>query len=181
MNTYISILRGINVGGQRMIKMDALRQLYASLGFENISTYIQSGNVIFLSKPEKVEVLAGVIAKKIAETFGFDVPTIVIEKADYQEMISKNPFLAEITKDPAHLHITFLSETPIQENVDKIAISQYLPDEFRMIGKVVYLYCPNSYSNSKLTNSFFESKLKVTATTRNWKTTQELMSIAEKN
>jgi uncharacterized protein (DUF1697 family) len=179
MQTYIAILRGINVSGHRIIKMDALRQLFAGLGFSNSRTYIQSGNVVFQCKGMDTEKMAIKIAKAITAGFSFDVPVIVKEYGDLVQVAGANPFLADKTKDIAHLHVTFLSDKPEAGNIHSIAGGQYLPDEFLVMDKAVYLYCPNGYSNSKLTNSFFENKLKVTATTRNWKTVNELVKMAQ--
>ncbi|MFA6402770.1 MAG: DUF1697 domain-containing protein [Salinivirgaceae bacterium] len=180
MTTYLSILRGINVSGHRMIKMDALRQLFADLGFINIQTYIQSGNIVFQSKKDDQQKLENKIAKAITEKFTFDVPVIVKELDEFKQIISNNPFMTDKGKDITHFHVTFLSDKPDQENFNKIKDEQYQQDEFQLVDKAIYLYCPNSYSNSKLTNSFFENKLKVTATTRNWKTVNELQNIANK-
>jgi len=180
MTTFISILRGINVSGHRMIKMDALRQLYTEMGFSNVQTYIQSGNVVFQYKKVKLLELEKNIAKKISEKSGFDVPVIVKEYEELKLIIKNNPFLKDKTKDTSHLHVTFLSAKPDKANFEKIKEGQYQADEFHLVDKSIYLYCPNGYGNSKLTNSFFESKLKVTATTRNWRTTNELIKIAEK-
>ena len=180
MTTYISILRGINVGGHRMIKMDALKQMFAGIGFQNIQTYIQSGNIVFQDKKADPQKLEKKISKAITEKFGFDVPVIVKEFSELKQIISDNPFLKDKTKDLAHFHVTFLSNHPGHESYNKIEAIPYQPDEFHLVEKAIYLYCPNSYSNSKLTNGFFETKLKVTATTRNWKTTNELYNIATK-
>ena len=180
MKTYISILRGINVGGHKMIKMDALRQLYSDLGFENVKTHIQSGNVVFHYKQTENKILADKIEKEITKTFRFEVPVLVIDLGEMKQIVNENPFIKDSLKDISFLHITFLSDKPAKENLDKITNGQYQKDELKIIDKAIYLYCPNSYSNSKLTNSFFENKLKVTATTRNWKTTNELINIADK-
>ena len=180
MTTYISILRGINVSGQRMIKMDALRKLYMDLKFENVQTYIQSGNVIFQSKETDSKNLEKKIAQEIFKTFSFEVPVIVMDIRELKSVVKNNPFLDDKAKDHAFLHVTFLSAEPEKEKFDKLPKEQYLPDEFELVGKAIYLYCPNGYGNTKLTNSFFESKLKVVSTTRNWKTTNELLNIAEK-
>jgi uncharacterized protein (DUF1697 family) len=180
MNTYIAILRGINVGGKRMIKMDALKQLFASLGFSNIETYIQSGNVFFQYKKTSEEKLAATIAKEIENIFSFDVPTIVKNVDELKQIIATNPFTKDKKKLVENFHVTFLATTPTKENIDSIAELTFGDDDFAIIDKAVYLHCPNSYSNSKLTNGFFENKLKVIATTRNWKTCNELVNIAEK-
>jgi uncharacterized protein (DUF1697 family) len=180
MTTYVAILRGINVGGKRMIKMDALKQLFASMGFSNIETYIQSGNVFFQCKKTSEEKLAAAIAKEIENAFAFDVPTIVKNIEALKQIITNNPFAKDKKKLAEHLHVTFLADTPIKENIDGITKINFGDDTFAVIDKAVYLYCPNSYSSSKLTNGFFENKLKVIATTRNWKTCNELVNIAER-
>ncbi len=180
MTTYISILRGINVSGHKMIKMDALRQMYAELNFKNIQTYIQSGNVIFQGKKSKTQDLEKKIVSKISDNFGFDVPVLVREQIEVKEILENNPFVNKRNEDISHLHVTFLSSEPLKDNIDKIQSGQYATDEFILTGKIIYLFCPNGYGNTKLINSFFENKLKVVATTRNWKTTNELNNIAEK-
>jgi uncharacterized protein (DUF1697 family) len=180
MTTYISIVRGINVGGHKLIKMNALKQLFTNLGFQNIHTYIQSGNIVFQNKKADQQKLEKKIEKAIADTFSFDVPVLVKEYDELKKIVLDNPFITDTTKDISHLHITFLSTKPHQESINKIKTIQFNADEFHLVDKAIYLYCPNGYSNSKLTNSFIESKLKVTATTRNWKTTNELVNIAEK-
>ncbi len=180
MNTYVAILRGINVGGKRMIKMDALKQLFASLGFQNVQTYIQSGNVFFQCKKINEQKLAVAIAKEIENVFAFDVSTIVKNIDELKQTVANNPFTEDKKKLVEHFHVTFLATTPEKANVDSITKLTFGDDAFAIIDKAVYLYCPNSYSNSKLTNGFFENKLKVIATTRNWKTCNELVNIAEK-
>lgn len=180
MKTYLSILRGINVGGHKLIKMEALRKSYSDLGYQNIQTYIQSGNVIFQTSNTNQKSLEEAIVQKILADFSFEVPVIVKEFSELKNIIEKNPFLQDSSKNLEYLHVTFLSEEPKKTDFEKISLDKYLPDEFKLIDNSIYLYCPNSYSKTKLTNNFFESKLKVTATTRNWKTTIELLKIAEK-
>lgn len=175
---YISILRGINVSGHRMIKMQALKELFTDLGFQNIQTYVQSGNIVFQHKKTDQQKLEKKIAKAITEKFTFDVPVIVMELSELQQIIAGNPFVKDETKNLSHLHVTFLAGKPDAESFNKIKEGSFQPDEFHLVNKVIYLYCPNSYSKSKLTNGFFEKKLNVTATTRNWKTTNELQNLA---
>ena len=110
MKTYISILRGINVSGHRMIKMDALRQLYSDLGFENVKTYIQSGNVVFKFNQIDNKKLADRIEKEIAKRFEFQVPVLVTEINELREIVNQNPFLKDTSKDISFLHVTFLSD-----------------------------------------------------------------------
>lgn len=178
--TYISILRGINVGGRNSIKMDALRQMYSNLGYTNVQSYIQSGNVLFHHQTSDTRTLAQAISSCIAETFGIVVPVLVLSMQELRDAINNNPFTSANPKDPNTIHLTFLAETPDTTLVDKINPEQFRPDEFRLSGKMIYLHCPNGYGIAKLNNTFFEKKLKTTATTRNLKTTTELLAMAEK-
>jgi uncharacterized protein (DUF1697 family) len=179
MITYIAILRGINVSGKRIIKMDALKKMLTELNFENVRTYIQSGNIVFEAQNTNANQLEKTLSEEIKKQFGFDVPVIVLDIDELKSIITKNPFINNKTIDPLHLHITFLNEEPVKAIAAKIPVTDYLPDEFLVIGKAVYLHCPNGYGNTKLNNTFFENKLKVSATTRNWKTTCQLLKIAE--
>jgi len=178
MQTYISILRGINVSGHKMIKMDALRAMFETLGFKNVKTYIQSGNVVFQTKKTSPQALEKKIAKKIADSFGFEVPVLVIDSAELSHTLKNNPFVNKRKEDSTKLHVTFLSGEPQQAAIEKIKEGNYADDEFIVSGKNIYLFCPNGYGNTKLSNTFFENKLKLTATTRNWKTVNELINLS---
>lgn len=179
MKTCISILRGINVSGRNKILMKDLKAMYEDMGYENVRTYIQSGNVIFeTAKKKSDQALAQEIEDKIKATFGFDVPVITRSADEINEVLTHNPFLKRKDIDPAKLHVTFLAETPSKENWEQLKGANYLPDEFIVAGKEVYLHIPVSYGHTKLNNNFWESKLKLTATTRNWKTVGELAKMA---
>lgn len=180
MKIYISVLRGINVGGNRIIKMEALREMYRQLGFEEIQTFIQSGNVIFRYKKTGTKELEEKISFRILADFGFEVPVIVLEMEELENLVSSNPFAGEEGRNISSMHITFLSEMPVGEKLDKIGAELCRNDEFRVRDKVIYLYCPEGYGKTRLTNGFFENRLNVNATTRNWKTTIELLSMALK-
>jgi uncharacterized protein (DUF1697 family) len=177
MKTFLSILRGINVSGQKKISMAELKILYEELGFKNSTTYIQSGNVVFKNK--NAIGLSKRIEQKVFEKYNFQVPVIIRTLDEMEEVIKKNPFLTEKNIDLTKLHVTYLAEAPKPEDIDKIKKYNYEPDVFCIAGKEVFLHCPNGYGNSKLTNNFFENKLKVTATTRNWRTTTELLKIMQ--
>jgi uncharacterized protein (DUF1697 family) len=177
--TYIAILRGINVSGQKIIKMEVLIQLFIELGFQSVQTFIQSGNVIFQSPTIASEDLESLITKKIEESFGFHVPVIIMEKNELKSIIDNNPYAKIENVDVSHLHVTFLSESPVKSNIDKIQNITFENDEFFLDNKSIYLYIKGGYGGTKLSNNFFEGKLKVKATTRNWKTTCELFKLAE--
>ncbi len=175
MHTYISILRGINVSGQKKIIMTDLLKLYEDLGFIDVKTYIQSGNVVFNStKKVSNALLVKQIESKINEIYGFQVPVIIRTADDLAKIIASNPFKTESTEN---LYITFLSNLPNSNQLEKLTELSYLPDEFIVIEKEIYLNV-SSYGTTKLSNSFFENKLKVTATTRNWNTVNKLLAIA---
>lgn len=178
LQTYITILRGINVGGKKLIKMQALKELCESQGFINVKTYIQSGNVVFTYKKEDVKTIAIKISKKILKTFGYEVPVITFTNTEIADVIKNNSLAQNKKLDSTFFHVTFLAEKPIGADVIKLQENNFAPDVFVVKDKAVYLYCPNGYSNSKLTNTFIEKKLKTTATTRNWKTVNELFTLA---
>ena len=180
MKTWISILRGINVGGRNAIKMDALRAMFLHLGFSNVQSYIQSGNVIFNSNLIDSKSVEKSISDGILKSFGFAVSVLVLEREELRNTIKNNPLLPDSSKESAYMHITFLSEQPDKMLIDKVSSGNFTPDEFYFGDKVIYLYCPNGYGNTKLNNTFFENKLKLTATTRNLKTANELLAIADK-
>ena len=179
---YISILRGINVGGNRKILMKDLKSLYEGLGFSKVETYIQSGNVVFESDEKLSNAdLEVKIQQAITETFGFEVPVIIRTADEWAKSIAKNPFWKEKDTDIDRLHFTFLKELPKLELLEKIKLFQFLPDRYEIIGKDVFIFCAAGYGTSKLTNPFFESKLKVPCTTRNWKTVIKLHEMINLN
>lgn len=180
MAKYISILRGINVGGNRKILMPDLKNLFEKFGFDNVQTYIQSGNVIFESdQKESSTDLELRIQQSIAETFGFDVPVIVRTADEWAESVVNNPFWKEKDADIDRLHLTCLKEVPSPELLKKIKLFQFSLDRYEIIGNDVFIFCAAGYGTSKLTNPFFESKLKIPATTRNWKTVMKLHEMVQ--
>jgi uncharacterized protein (DUF1697 family) len=177
MTKHISFLRGINVGGHRKIKMVDLKTMFEKAGFTKVQTYIQSGNVIF----ESADNLSGIalsekLEQRIAETFGFEVPVIVRNHSALQKAIANNPFFSDEVMDK--LHLTLLKEETSKENLSMLVSDAYLPDKFSIIGTDVFIYCEGKYHATKLSNSFFERKLNMPATTRNWKTILKLLELA---
>lgn len=175
MITYIALLRGINVGGKKKIKMAELRQQLAVLGFENIRTYIQSGNIAFETSLTDTKALAQQIKANIFENYGFEVPTLVVPQSEIYDILKNNPFLNDEI-DIKLLHVTMLYDVPSTELAEAIDFESE-NDKYRIVGKNVYLYFPNGYGRTKLTNNFFEQKLKTSATTRNWKTMKKLATL----
>ena len=178
METYISILRGINVSGQKLIKMDALQKLYKNLGFNDVTTYVQSGNVIFTCENIEQKKLEQKISRQIEDDFGFNIPIIVLTIDDLKQIIDNSPFSKDSNKEQTYLHVTFLSSVPENYDKESIETKKQGGEEVAFTNKAIYLYCPNGYGKTKLNNNFIEAKLKVVTTTRNWKTTNELLRIA---
>jgi uncharacterized protein (DUF1697 family) len=159
--------------------MDALKNLFEHLGFQNIKTFIQSGNIVYQSKTGEPTLLDKKIKKAIEGKFGFDVPVITLSQQDLKNIITENPFIKNPAIDPTKLHISFLAEKPSPVLAKLLLSNRFPPDEFHLKNNAVYLFCPDGYSNCKLTNGYLETKLRVTATTRNWKTSNQLLEIAE--
>lgn len=176
---FISILRGINVSGQKKILMTDLKELYENLGFKNVTTYIQSGNVIFKSNKKLPDAeFEKKVEGAIYEKYHFEVPVIIRSEGEMKKTLCSNPFLKEKNSDAKRLYVTFLSEIPAKENVESIENLDFLPDKFIIRGKEIYLCVANGYGETKISNNFFEKKLKVKATTRNWNTVNKLSDIA---
>ncbi|MCB0397151.1 MAG: DUF1697 domain-containing protein [Flavobacteriales bacterium] len=174
---YISILRGINVSGQKKVPMADLRKVYESLGLQDVSTYIQSGNVIFSGGARDETKLVTSIEKAIEKKFGFHVPVMLRTDEQWKHIIAGNPFLSEEGVDETRLYVTILDEEPSADLVRQISEKDFGADRFVVKGKEVYIYCPVGYGNTKINNNFFEKKLKVGATTRNWKTMNTLAGL----
>jgi uncharacterized protein (DUF1697 family) len=179
MNKYISILRGINVSGQKKIKMADLKSLYELLGFQNVVTYIQSGNVIFHTSGKNRDDLKVTIEKAIEEKYKFHVPVELRTNHEIENIISNCPFgSVNLAEDGTKVLVTFLSSEPQEMMASDIQKHVVAPEKLVVQGKEVYLYCPNGYGKSKLSNTFLEKKLNVEATTRNWRSVYKLHELS---
>ena len=162
-----------------MIKMAALLEMFNTMNVKNAKTYIQSGNLVFQYKGSDVNALEKKIEKKIKDTFGFDVPVLILDAGDLPGILKNNPYLKKKNTDLTKLYVTLFKGDYDQKAVDMINSSSYNGDEFSIQDPVIYLHLSNNYGNTKLNNNFFENKLKIVATTRNWKTMNELQKMAE--
>jgi len=177
MTRYVCLLRAINVGGQRKMKMAELRDLCESLGFADVTTYLQSGNVV-LSTVAARSTLASKLAKAIGDKCGYAQITVLVRTAaELAGILAANPFL-RVGSDPAKLHVTFLERDPEKVAIRALGTNDWLPDELAPGKCAVYVHCPNGYGRTKLNNGFFERKLGLMATTRNWKTVTQLHALA---
>ena len=180
MPTFISLLRGINVSGQKIIRMEELRGKYQALGLTNVRTYVQSGNVVFDSAETQRSALAARIEAAIEEAFGCSVHVFVFGAEDFRRIVSGNPFLQDANIDPSKLHITFFHAPLTKPDKTGLKLPDGIPDACRFGEQEVYVHCPEGYGRTKLSNAFFERKLKIPATTRNWKTVNLLFEMASR-
>ncbi len=178
MHEYIGLLKGVNVGGHRKIKMADLQALLTDAGLFEVTTYIQSGNLVFRSSFTETAEVAQLIAHVILTVFGFEVEVLVFRAEAVQEIFRKNPFLNRPGLDLLHLHVTLLNQLPETSKQEAFMQLHFPPEEIAVSGKTLYLYCPNGYGKTSYSNPFIERKLGVTATTRNWKTIGKLAEMA---
>ncbi|MEH6765815.1 MAG: DUF1697 domain-containing protein [Aequorivita antarctica] len=174
MKTYIALLRGINVGGHKKLKMEDLKLMMEGLGFQNVTTYIQSGNVVFSAKEEKD--FSNKISKEIERKFGWEVPVLVKTADEVAKILKDCPF--EESKQ-AEAYFMLFASSPKEELMKAVREINYPNEEFVLTPDCVYIYFGNGYGNAKLNNNFFEKKLKVAATTRNYRTLAKLVELAK--
>jgi uncharacterized protein (DUF1697 family) len=176
MAQLIGLLRGVNVASHNRIAMADLRRIVEGLGYENPRTLVQSGNVVFGSSDA-----AGVAASRIEEALGtelgLDVPVIVRTRAELAKVVERNPF-AEIATQLKMYYVIFLSEKPDAKALGAIDAATYEPEVFEAHGREVYVWFPEGMHRAKLGHAFWEKRLKVTATARNWNTVQGLLEMA---
>ena len=179
MRIYAALLRGINVIDKKMIAMDDLRKIFERAGFEDVTTYIQSGNVIFRSSVADAARLERAIAEKVKRGLGMDVDVHVRTPRQLASIVRSNPF-AKPKTDPASLHVTFLAGAPAAAVARELqAPPGSSEDRFAILGREVYLHLPNGYGMTKLNNAFFERRLATSATTRNWRTVKTLLDLTD--
>ena len=175
MAALVALLRGVNVGGRAKVPMPELRSRLSDLGFEDVLTYVQSGNVVFRTGGGAKQV-AGRVERAIADAFGLDVTVLVRTPAQLRTIAKGNPFLAE-EPDPQKLHVVFLSDRPSAAAAAALDPDRSPPDRFHLSGRELYLHLPNGAGRSKLTNDYLERRLGVRATARNWRTLLKLVEL----
>jgi uncharacterized protein (DUF1697 family) len=173
MPRYVALLRGINVGGHRRIAMGDLRELTEALGHTEVSTYVQSGNVLFASSARSEPKLERAFEKAIADSFGHDVRVMVRSAAHLRKIVEQNPF-ADRKPEPKQLHVVFLTEKPAAARLKAFDDAPYAPDEMAASQRDIYVYLPNGAGRANLTNAILEKQLRVPGTMRNWRTVTTL-------
>jgi uncharacterized protein (DUF1697 family) len=165
---YVAFVRAINLGGHNRVPMPELRAVVTGLGAHGVETYLQSGNVVF-STGDAPEGLAAAVEEGIAGRLGLRVTVIVRSRPALRALVGANPFVRR-GLDPAFMHATLLALPPAPVRVMGLSPPNGSADEFALAGADVYLFCPGGYGRTKLTNAWFERRLGVEATTRNWRT-----------
>jgi len=159
---YVALLRSVNVGG-RKVPMADLRAVFEELGYTDVRTYIQSGNVVFDAKGGTPPRIRSLIESELKSEFGMEITVLLRTPAELGKIVKRNPF-------DKNAYVTFLDKAPARKLVDAIDPAAYAPDEFAVDGTEVFVRCPNGYGRTKINNTFFERKLATKATTRNWNT-----------
>ncbi len=179
MHTYIAFLRGINVGGNKIIKMALLKDMLEKLGFDKVATYIQSGNAVFQSKSADTANLAAQLADAIKATFGFEVIVFLKSLPELKTIMALNPYADKPLQPEERIYFTLLSGQPLEEKWVAMVQKNESIDEVTLQYDVAYLYCRGGYNRTFFSNSFFEKQLKLSATTRNLETLAKIVELAE--
>jgi len=177
MKTYIVLLRGVNVSGKNLIKMSKLKEILAGAGFSNVSTYIQSGNIILESVLDKTAT-GELVHQLIFKYFNCTVPVFCLAVSAIEDALKNNPFPNDA--EPNKVFITFLNQQPQPDLIEKLTLIDFGTEQFKITDKLLYFYVPDGMGKSKMNNNFFENKLKVTATGRNLNTIYKLIDLAKK-
>jgi uncharacterized protein (DUF1697 family) len=176
-STQVALLRGINLAAKNRISMADLTSVLSAMGLEDVTTYLQSGNVVFRSS-SAARRTADAIEGQIAKAFGLDVTVLLRTPAELRKIAGGNPFLAN-EPDPVKLHVVFLDAKPAAKAKTQLDPERSPPDQFALRGREIYLHLPSGSARSKLTLAYFERQLGVKATARNWKTVTRLVELAE--
>ena len=176
MTAYLAILRGVNVSGHNRVKMADLERVFQGLGHSRVATFIQSGNVIFTSSDASSTELVRGIEQALAVELGLNVSALLRSRREMERVIQESPFL-ETGRDLTKLHVTFLAEEPTRSLGDDFDQQSFRPDKYWLGTREVYLHCPLGYGRTRLNNSFWERRLGISATSRNWNSVTRLTEL----
>ncbi|HSP78849.1 MAG TPA: DUF1697 domain-containing protein [Myxococcaceae bacterium] len=179
MARYVALLRGINVGGNKKVPMARLRELLQGIGYTDVATLLQSGNAVFTSREKNPAKLVRQLESAIAGEFGFEVSVLIRTRDELAAIIEGNP-LPGAEDAPSRFLVTFLSDVPEPKRLQEFDPAEYLPDEFRVVGREIYARFPNGIRDSKLATVLGGPRLGVTPTARNWNTVTKLLELADR-
>lgn len=177
MKTHLALLRGINVSGHNMIKMDVLKAVLENAGFKNVLTYIQSGNVFVDSEEEHGASIGFKIKQEIFKELGLEVPVVVIGKEDLEACLKNNSFFKEKDCDTKKLYVAFLSKELQGSAINDLKMSQFKPDEAIIDKNKIFIKYAVGAGKTRLDQKYIEKKLNVVATIRNWNTVTTLLEM----
>jgi uncharacterized protein (DUF1697 family) len=172
--SYVSLLRGINLGPTTQVSMPELKQVYADLGFDDVETYIRSGNVVFGSD-DPPDVVRRRIESGIAERLDMTIDVVLRTHDELVAVVERNPFSAA---DPKHLHVVFLAAPVPDELTGRLAEQDFGSDEYTPDGREVYLHLPNGFGRSKLATRMSALRAPVVGSVRNWRTVNKLRDLS---
>lgn len=176
MAQHIVLLRGINIGSRNRVAMPALRDALAQAGFDDVRTYVQSGNVV-LGSGEKADAIARKVRRVIADEFGLDIAVVTRTRAQLAKVVERNP-LQRVAKDPKRYQVSFLDAKPKRDVVRRIEEAAAPGEQVVIDGREVYAWHPQTIARSKLWAMLAGQSLGVTATARNWTTVTKLLDLA---
>jgi len=177
-HTYAALVRGVNVGGKNRLAMADLRAVLAGLGHEEVATLLQSGNAVFRARARPPAVARG-LEQALARELGLAVRVLVRTPAELQRITAGNPYLGGVD-DLAKLHVVFLDREPAAAGVAGLDPQRSPGDAFAVSGRELYLHYPNGAGRSKLSLDYFERRLGVAGTARNWQTLLRLIELTER-
>ncbi|QRX91685.1 DUF1697 domain-containing protein [Streptomyces noursei] len=179
MSRQIALLRGINVGGHNSFPKARQLELARSLGLADVTVLLQTGNIVFADPGTPPKETARRFEERIAAELGLTVPVLVRTRDELAATVAGNPFPSAVP-EPKTLHVTFLSEAPTDTaRLDALDQAAYAPDQFRLIGRELFLWCPGGSGRSRLAEAVGRARLGVTATARNWNTVTKLLALAD--
>ena len=176
---YVAFLRGINLAGKNKLPMADLARMFAVAGCDDVTTYIQSGNVVYRASHTRARNLATVIEAAILKRFGYRVPLVVRTARELRNAVVGNPFVVA-GSDANMLHLAFLAAEPSASRVSALDPQRSPPDQFSVAGRDIYLRLPNGVARTKLSNAYFDAKLATTSTMRNWRTVLALRDLTDR-
>ena len=178
MARQIALLRGINVGGHKKVPMARLRELMEALGFRDVRTYVQSGNVVFTGPDAPADAVAQQLEQEIAATFGFDVSVVVRSRDELADVVAADP-LRDVATDPARHLVVFRDSEIDLERLPAMDPADFAPEAFHVRGRELYVWAPEGVRDSRLLKALSEQRLGGTATARNWRTVEKLLALAD--
>jgi uncharacterized protein (DUF1697 family) len=178
LETYVALLRGINVGGKNKLAMKDLAATFVDAGCREVKTYIQSGNVVYTVPAGVARKAPGLVSERIAQRFGLEVPIVTRTAGELAAVAKCNPFCVD-GADPSILQVLFLAELPDPGKAKSLDPGRSPPDSMILRGREIYLRCPNGFARTRFTNDYFDTRLATISTGRNWRTVLTLLELAQ--